>query len=77
MPDVGHLFKDMAAKPQSSQKVNDLSPHVDGGQGGSSGSNATAEPDERAVLHTAVAIILIALILLWAMGALAFRGARL
>jgi hypothetical protein len=77
MPDVGHLFGNMAARPQASTKVTDSSPHVDGGQGGSAGSNAAAEPDERAVLHVAVAIILIALILLWGMGALAFKGARL
>lgn len=74
--DMGHMFGNMA-KPQHSQPVTDASPHVDGGQGGSGGSNAAASPDERAVLHTAVAIILVALILLWAMGALAFRGARL
>lgn len=77
MADVGHLFQNMAGKPQPTQRVNDLSPHVDGGQGGSAGSNAAANPDERAVLHCAVAIILIALVLLWAMGALAFKGARL
>lgn len=77
MADVGHLFAGMARGAEPSQKVTNLSPHVDGGQGGSAGSNDAASPDERAVLHTAVAIILIALILLWAMGALAFRGARL
>lgn len=77
MPDIGHLFPGMASGNQSTQKVTNLAPHVDGGQGGSAGSNESASPDERAVLHTAVAIILIALILLWAMGALAFRGARL
>lgn len=74
--DMGHMFAGMA-KPQPSTKVTDASPHVDGGQGGSAGTNGAASPDERAVLHTAVAIILIALILLWAMGALAFKGARL
>lgn len=72
-----HMPRAAAQHVQPTQKVSDLSAHVDGGQGGSSGSNAASSPNERAVLHTSVAIILTALILLWAMGALAFRGARL
>lgn len=76
MVDVGHMFPNLVA-PKPNRSVDDLSPHVDGGKAGTQMTNAAVNPDDRACLYTAAAIVLAALALLWMMGALAFRGARL
>ena len=79
--DIGHAFSDLAgSKGQHTQPVTNLSQHVDGGNapyvsGGQANRNAPA--DARQVLYFSVAYVLGALALLWLMGALAFRGARL
>ena len=63
---------------QHTQPVHDLSPHVDGGPASAKGtSNASATASDKAVLHIACGIVLTALVLLWAMGALVFSSARL
>lgn len=74
--DMGVFFPDMVA-PKAQHSVDDLSPHVDGGQAGTQNTNAVAGTDERQVLFMSAGIVLAALALLWMMGALAFRGARL
>lgn len=61
--------------PQPTQKVTDLSPHVDGGQASARGSNATAS--DKRILHTAIAIVLLAVVFLWLLGGIAFRSATL
>jgi hypothetical protein len=63
--------------PQSTEKVTDLSPHLDGGNASASGTNAGATDSDKMVLHTAIAIVLTALVLLWALGGLVFTSARL
>jgi len=75
--DLGMHFSEYVPKPKSTQPVTNLAPHVDGGQGGSTGTNRAASADANKVLHGTIAIILVALMLLWMMGALAFRKARL
>lgn len=74
--DFGATFADMVA-PKATRSVDDLSPHVDGGSAGTMNTNAAMGPDEKAVLYMSAGIVLAALALLWMMGALAFRGARL
>lgn len=78
--DVGHAFANYVPKPQSTTPITDASPHVDGGIGGGvagSAANRSASADQRQVLMTCIAIVLVALALLWFMGAFAFRGIRL
>jgi hypothetical protein len=70
---VGDLLN-YGPMPQHTEKATDLSPHVDGGPASASHTNRATD---RAVLHTAVAIVLIALVLLWLMGGLVFRSATL
>ena len=75
MVDLGAHFTEF--KPQASQPVTNLSPHVDGGQGGSTNSNVSASASEAAVLRACVGVIVAALVLLYLLGGLAFRSARL
>jgi hypothetical protein len=78
--DIGHAFQGSIPQPQHTQPVTNLSAHVDGGNApgvNGSAANRSASADERCVLHYSVAIVLVALALLWLMGALAFRGIRL
>lgn len=80
MPDFGAFFAGSVPQAQHTQPVTNLSPHVDGGNAGGvngSAANYTASADATKCLHTAAAIVAIALALLWLMGALAFRGIRL
>lgn len=60
--------------PQPTEKATNLSPHVDGGQASALHTNTAT--DTR-ILHTAIAIVLVALLLLWLMGGLVFRSATL
>lgn len=76
MFDVGSLARMQArpnAQPQASIPVTNLSPEMDGGQSTATGpiiSNA----DEQFILYGGVAVILTAVMLLWFLGAFAFRG---
>lgn len=73
-------FMDAVHSAQASTPVTNLSPHVDGGPSsarGAAGSNAAMSGDDKAVCHIACGTVLAALILLWLMGALVFRTARL
>ena len=58
--------------PTSSIPVTDLSPEMSGGQ--SSSPAAVATEDENFILYGGVAVILVALVSLWLLGAVAFRG---
>ena len=58
------------------QPVNDLSPHVDGGQGTPANSNAS-QGDSRMIMHIAAAYVLLALLLLWLSGTIVLHGAKL
>jgi len=78
---IGDLFSGggngYGAVPQSTEKITNLSPHVDGGSTSSSvGARATA-PSDRRVLHVAAGIVLVSLALLWLMGGVLFRSASL
>lgn len=73
---VGDLLS-YGAVPQHTEKATNLSPHVDGGTSSAKGSNTSASADARRILHTSIAIVLIALVLLWALGGIAFRSATL
>lgn len=78
--DIGHAFKAYVPQPQPVQPVTNLSAHVDGGNApgvNGSAANRNASADQTQVLHISVAIVLVALALLWLTGALAFRGIRL
>lgn len=71
---------EMLGGQTASMPVTNLSPHVDGGPSsarGAAGSNAGTSRADKMCLHTACGIVLLALVLLWAMGALVFRTARL
>lgn len=62
---------------QASVPVTDLSPHVDGGQ--SQGTSAAANMNAGSsitTLHDAVGVVLAAIILLYLMGALVFKGSN-
>jgi len=54
------------------RRVTDLTPHVDGGPASTAGTNVTNSPDQHQVLWASVAIVLIALALLWTGGVLVF-----
>lgn len=55
--------------------VTDLSPHVDGGPVHANvGSNVNADTS---VLHIAAGIVIVALVLLWVLGALVIKTANL
>lgn len=75
--DIGVHFKEYIPKSEATQPVTNLSPHVDGGRGGSQDRNMAASADEAQILHIAVAIVVVSLALLWLLGGLAFRSARL
>lgn len=51
--------------------VTDLRPHVEGG------NDTSPNPDGRTTLYWSAGIVLAALLILWASGSLAFRGASL
>ena len=78
---IGDLFSasgnDYGAVPQLTEKVTNLSPHVDGGSTSSSVGARASAPDDRRVLHIAAGIVLLALALLWLMGGILFRSASL
>lgn len=57
--------------------VPDLSPHVDGGQSSTSGTNAGASVSDQSTLYMSAFYVLAALAVLWILGALVFRKARL
>ena len=61
---------------QASIPVTNLSPHVDGGLQGATGS-AVAPASAVKTLHVATGIVVLAMVLLWLMGTLVFKSARL
>ena len=80
MPDIGALLGRGYPVPQPTGKITNQSPHVDGGNSpGVSGTmaNRSANGDERTILWTSAAIVLVALAILWFSGAFAFRSIRL
>jgi hypothetical protein len=66
------LFAEQA--PQHTVPVTDLGPHVDGGA--NSAGQSSAANDQQAFM-VACGIVIGALLLLWFMGGIAFRSARL
>lgn len=60
--------------PTSSFPVTDLSPEMSGGQSSAPAATVVATEDENFILYGGVAVILVALVSLWLLGAVAFRG---
>jgi hypothetical protein len=58
-------------------KVTDMSAHVDGGPDSARGSNVMTTDGARMNLYCASAIVAVAVLLLWASGALVFRSHNL
>lgn len=57
--------------------VTDQSDHYNGGAASSAGSNSVAPDAAKRVLHMAAGIVIVALVLLWLMGAFPLRSGRL
>lgn len=58
--------------------VTDLSPQVDGGQSAVNASaNRNVSDEHKSVMYLSAGITLAAIAILWAMGALVFRGIKL
>jgi len=58
-------------------KVTDLSAHVDGGPDSARGTNVMTSDGARTNLYCAASIVGLAVLLLWASGALVFRSHNL
>lgn len=71
--DFGALARNMGV-PQSTVGVDDLSPHVDGGQSATGTVPMSGSSDMQSVIHVSAAIVIAAIVLLWFFGGIAFRG---
>lgn len=72
---VGNASGWLEGNASPSTPVTDLSPHVDGGP--NSAQPHSNQNSDKAVLHIAVIYVLTALALLWFMGVVVIRTARL
>ncbi len=70
--DIGMLGQ-LKAPASATIPVTDLSPEYDGGQSTATGPVITTD-DERFILYGSVATIVAAVVILWFLGAFAFRG---
>ena len=72
MIDIG-MLSGLRAQPTATTPVTDLSPEYSGGQSTATGP-VISNDDEKFILYGGVAAIVAAVIALWLLGAIAFRG---
>lgn len=70
--DIGAMGK-LKASPQATIPVTDMSPEAGNAQSTLTGP-VTSTADEKFILYGGVAVIVAAVVALWLLGAVAFRG---
>lgn len=72
--DIGALSQSRPPKPAASRPVTDMSAEATGGQSVRVGPVAVGDADEQFILYGAVTVIAVSIVILWSLGAFAFRG---